>query len=633
MTIKVIKKEELYGTLREVFGKAERNLKVASAWIRGEAFKELLSSLKEGIEIEVIVRAGELSDLEITDVSFFIAVKERGGKIYLNRKLHSKFLIVDEKIGVVGSSNITLRGIHGDGNEETNVLIEDERTIGELLEEFERIKESSLDITGVKGFTLGVKSSKEGNAVFFEEVKEQGYLTTEKKEKVYLVRVVSLQESRDLNNEVINRIMKSENDDWKRASFYAYMGEKPPLKVGNLEFICEYDKKERVYRTEGFSLESGMPLFSATEKEYISEIFQRNHAGYRMSIPVYIGRLYGSDIKTYLDANKVITQHMVLLGTTGSGKTTFVRNFLGNLPEEIEVIVLDLHGEYGEPLREKREVEEAEIDNILFPVDVEDFKEILKISGMVLEEKSAQEKNFFAFFRKSLIPDVKLIAYREKSLRELIETAYKFLPVDIKDELRSMLKYLINQYGSIAVNAQPQVVKKIENLLSSEKKLKIINLKSLDIIQSRLNLVGLILKELFRKAREDKKNRLIVVEEAHNFAPEKGVGLAPYGKENIAQTVIHEIAMEGRKYNLGLIVISQRPSNISKFVLSQMNTQVIFKLITKNDLEAVSQFFEHSKEDIYRRLPFLKVGTAYVSGLGVPFSFLVEIEGIIPQNY
>ncbi|GAB6065764.1 DUF87 domain-containing protein [Aquifex pyrophilus] len=631
MTIKVIKKEELYGTLREVLGKAEKSLKVASAWIRGEAFKELLTSLKEGVEIEVIVRAGELSDLEITDVSFFIAVKERGGKIYLNRKLHSKFLVVDEKIGVVGSSNITLRGIHRDGNEETNVLIEDE-SVKELLEEFERIKESSLDITGIKGFTLSVKNSKEGTAIFFEEVSEQSYFTTEKNDKVYLLRLVSLQESRELNNEVINRIMRSENEDWKRASLYAYMGEKPPLKVGNLEFICEYDKKEKVYRTEGFSLESGMPLLPATEKEYINEVFKRNHAGYKMSIPVYIGKLYGSDINTYLDAQKVITQHMVLLGTTGSGKTTFVRNFLGNLSEEVEVVVLDLHGEYGEPLKEKREVEEAEVDNVLFPVDVDDFKEILKVSGIVLEEKSAQEKNFFAFFRKSLIPDIKLIAYRDKSLRELIETAYQFLPVNMKDELRNMLEYLINQYGGNSVNAQPQVIKEIEELLNSENKLKIINLKNLDILQSRLNLVGLILKELFRRAREDRRKRLIVVEEAHNFAPEKGVGIAPYGKENIAQIVLHEIAMEGRKYNLGLIVVSQRPSNISKFVLSQMNTQVIFKLITKNDLEAVSQFFEHSKEDIYRRLPFLKVGTAYVSGLGVPFSFLVEIEGIIPQN-
>ncbi|MDQ7081723.1 MAG: ATP-binding protein [Aquificota bacterium] len=100
------------------------------------------------------------------------------------------------------------------------------------------------------------------------------------------------------------------------------------------------------------------------------------------------------------------------------------------------------------------------------------------------------------------------------------------------------------------------------------------------------------------------------------------------GRENLAYTGIRRVALEGRKFRLGLVAVTQRPASISKFILSQLNTQVIFKLITRNDLEAVSVFFEHSKEDVFRLLPSLKPGTAFITGLGVPFGFLFSMEEI-----
>jgi len=125
---------------------------------------------------------------------------------------------------------------------------------------------------------------------------------------------------------------------------------------------------------------------------------------------------------------------------------------------------------------------------------------------------------------------------------------------------------------------------------------------------------------------KDNCKRIIVLEEAHNFAPERGAIDLPTGRENIALQMTKRIALEGRKFGVGLIAITQRPANLSKYILSQMNTQAIFRLVTKNDLDAVSVFFGGRDWGLLRLLPLLRPGTLYLSGLAVPFGMLLEIE-------
>jgi DNA helicase HerA-like ATPase len=84
--------------------------------------------------------------------------------------------------------------------------------------------------------------------------------------------------------------------------------------------------------------------------------------------------------------------------------------------------------------------------------------------------------------------------------------------------------------------------------------------------------------------------------------------------------------LEGRKFGVGLIAITQRPANLNKYILSQMNTQAIFRLVSKNDLDAVSVFFGERDWGLLNLLPLLRPGTLYLSGLAVPFGMLLEIE-------
>jgi len=63
----------------------------------------------------------------------------------------------------------------------------------------------------------------------------------------------------------------------------------------------------------------------------------------------------------------------------------------------------------------------------------------------------------------------------------------------------------------------------------------------------------------------------MVIEEAHNYCPERNFG------EKKSSKILRTIASEGRKFGLGLCVVSQRPARLDKSVLSQCSTQIIMK--------------------------------------------------------
>jgi len=96
---------------------------------------------------------------------------------------------------------------------------------------------------------------------------------------------------------------------------------------------------------------------------------------------------------------------------------------------------------------------------------------------------------------------------------------------------------------------------------------------------------------------------LVILEEADRFSPQSGGERLP---------IIDEIARRGRKRGLGLIVCTQRPSLVDKNILSQCSNQLIGKLVIKNDLNSVAQFF--SGRDAPNVLTSIKPGEFFALG-------------------
>ncbi len=93
--------------------------------------------------------------------------------------------------------------------------------------------------------------------------------------------------------------------------------------------------------------------------------------------------------------------------------------------------------------------------------------------------------------------------------------------------------------------------------------------------------VNEFLIELYREISRRRTPYLVILEEADRFSPQVGDRLP----------IFDEIARRGRKRGVGLMLCTQRPSLVDKNILSQCSNQLIGKLVIKNDLNAVAQFF------------------------------------------
>jgi DNA helicase HerA-like ATPase len=105
----------------------------------------------------------------------------------------------------------------------------------------------------------------------------------------------------------------------------------------------------------------------------------------------------------------------------------------------------------------------------------------------------------------------------------------------------------------------------------------------------------------------------LVIEEAHNYA---GAGLTHSCKRQLQR-----IASEGRKFGLGLCVISQKPSKIDEEILSQCNTGIYMHITNPNDKNHIRNSFESINETIISDLDSLDVGESIIAGamLDIPF--------------
>jgi len=125
-----------------------------------------------------------------------------------------------------------------------------------------------------------------------------------------------------------------------------------------------------------------------------------------------------------------------------------------------------------------------------------------------------------------------------------------------------------------------------------------------EVLETVTGLIGRLILEFVSRFPESDRGKLPIVvalEEAQNYIPEKNRG----DRESIAKKVFERIAREGRKYGISLLVSSQRPSELSKTVLSQCNSFIIHRLQNPEDQKYVRQLVSAANEDILQQLPIL----------------------------
>ena len=638
--------------LKGFLSTAKEEVRIASAWVKGKTLEELLETIKDKpIKLELILRASEFKDLLITDEKVFKVIKNLGGKIYLSNRLHAKFILIDKNIAIVGSANITENGLSEEGgNLEVGIAYDDKEKIEELLNYFEEIK-TNYSIAfeeNLLGFTLNPVKPESFEFILIEDgnTEVQDYVEIHLNGNERLLAIVDSIYSYDIGffanpftsyesrvfapfEDFVKIFANSNSNDWKKASVYAYLNENgKSVKIATAK-VLGLIKGEHLEEVKT-PANVGSPVYKVSTKGF-EKLNKKKFSKEEMEYPVKVGYLKGTEVQLYVDAKEIISKHMLVIGTTGSGKSYFVKTFLGNLVNSypnVQVFILDPHGEYYESLLhlvDSKNIEHLTFEDTLFFTTPEAFEEFLTVSGfgfLVSGNSNAVRFNK-SLIRRMIKPFLTSLNFGDKGLLEIIE---RFRSPSNEYQIEEILKTLEEFYGSNTLTNQNEIIGLLLQGLENSKPIVIFNLKEINDALTRVNIAGLIMQELFRNNKSTKKERLLVLEEAHNFAPEKAYGDVSAGKDNLALVMARKIASEGRKFNLGLVTITQRPAQVSKYVLAQMNTQVMFKTINKNDIDTITYFVEYTDQTLLKQLPSLPVGVGIFSGASVPFTVIGKVN-------
>jgi DNA helicase HerA-like ATPase len=342
-------------------------------------------------------------------------------------------------------------------------------------------------------------------------------------------------------------------------------------------------------------------------------------------VGAYIGLLHGHDIPVALDINELLARHACVLAKTGGGKSYISGDVVEELMKHnVTCMIIDPHGEYG-AMREKGKPGDARFgvavrgyaDSILeFSVS----KEIKSANPLRFTLRSLEAREILELTRtndvKTFLPSLRkaIDLLREKqdvySVRELIDTLMN--DGDGRNSvLIAELEYL-EEIGLFATRGN-----RINELIM-EGKTSLINLKGVppDIQELVVRRLSTLLFEMRKVGGVPPM--MLILEEAHNYCPQQGTALS--------SKALSTIASEGRKFGLGLMVISQRPAKIDKNVLSQCGTQIILKLTNPNDLKAVAASVEGLTNGMIDEVQTMPIGMAMVVGAGIEAPLLVDVR-------
>lgn len=132
----------------------------------------------------------------------------------------------------------------------------------------------------------------------------------------------------------------------------------------------------------------------------------------------------------------------------------------------------------------------------------------------------------------------------------------------------------------------------------------------------------------YLKKRDEKADMPInfLIEEAHRFVKEE----ADHGV--LGYNIFERIAKEGRKFGFLLGISSQRPSELSKTVISQCNNFIIHRIQNPDDLQYISQMVPYINEGVIDRLTYLQTGNALVFGTAVNLPALTQFDRADPPT-
>ncbi|MGZ3887656.1 MAG: ATP-binding protein [Flavisolibacter sp.] len=237
-------------------------------------------------------------------------------------------------------------------------------------------------------------------------------------------------------------------------------------------------------------------------------------------------------------------------------------------------------------------------------------------------------------------------AFDFDDLEDLIEDAVLYEEYHGNKQIRDYCSSMVTRYKSLRERKEfefmtrcPQDISKekfIQDILGLETdkkktQISIIDLNSID--DEVVELISCVACRLLFETLKNKQPRNkfpvnIVLEEAHRYISEKK-GQA-FGDAN---KIFERIAKEGRKYGMFLLISSQRPSELSKTVLSQCSNFIVHRIQNPEDLAQIRQMTPHISSSILGMLPSIPRQHALVFGHSVQIPTLFKVNEAAPTPH
>ncbi|AIJ05402.1 hypothetical protein JH146_0553 [Methanocaldococcus bathoardescens] len=372
------------------------------------------------------------------------------------------------------------------------------------------------------------------------------------------------------------------------------------------------------------------------------------------------------NVRVYLDTNKLISRHFAVLSITGGGKSNTVAVLCRELGKKnASLIILDPHGEYStlyhEDLEGKVKVIHPTVNpSILSPEELSDLiglekddfdkrvyleyayytikKEFPNIGGMEFIEKlenllyewskSAEVGWEIKYYnplkrkydrRKAGEKDfIAIISLYDIIGKFMIDFALHIGDKDMIEEFEIGKINVVNLSG-LEVHQMITLVSFIAKHILSKRVLYLKSLKDINSPNERIKTTALSnLKTIEEHYKIVIKPLLLIVEEAHIFIP--------INEQTSASLWLGKIAREGRKFGVGLGLVSQRPKQLHPDVLSQTNTKIILRIVEPEDQKYIQRASEELGEDLAKDLASLGIGEAIIVGTAISLPSIVKID-------
>lgn len=389
--------------------------------------------------------------------------------------------------------------------------------------------------------------------------------------------------------------------------------------------------------------------------------------------PLSLGKyILDDDAQAWIDGNKFFQRHAVIVGSTGSGKSWSVARLLEQIAPlaSANAIVFDIHGEYNSMISDNFKhykiagpSDTANDGTIFLPYWLLSYEEMISMlldrsdnnapnqatvfSNAVLEKKNAylEESNlmdeYSDFTLDSPLPYslTEVIDYLSNLDTEMVPGARgpKNGPFNGKltrfiQRLKSKvddkrLNFLFNTSGDVANHSYlEQICDDLMGCSDTEiNGVKVLDFSEVpsDILPLIIGLVSRILFSVQQWTPKSERHPIaLFCDEAHLYIPSNSKS----NVDDVGNQVFERIAKEGRKYGIGLVVISQRPSEVNRTVLSQCNNFVALRLTNVEDQSVVKRLLPDSLGNFGDLLPILDVGEALIVGDASLLPSRVRIE-------